>query len=169
MASNDVTGAILDLSNKSPDAFDALQRVLRSSTSVTISKPDPGELFLTNEDKFLALMMGSLEYAIFPHAARPAFSTSVGITARESAWNSVGRQVRANVVYVHWAHASNLGKLAHAFSKMFFTMGRCKFPIYLTKDKAETWFDMWEIINETRMARNAWAFWVRTLILYSPL
>ena len=33
-------------------------------------------------------------------------------------------------------------------------MGRCKFPIYLTRDKADAWFDMWEIINETRKARN---------------
>ena len=35
-------------------------------------------------------------------------------------------------------------------------MGRCEFPIYLTPDKAEAWFDMWRIINETRMTRNNW-------------
>ena len=86
MASNDVAVKILDLLNQSPDAFEALQRVLRFFTSATISEPDSGELFLTNEDKYLALMMGSLEYAIFPHAMRPAFSAFVGITTRESAW-----------------------------------------------------------------------------------
>ena len=144
----------MDLLNQSPDAFDALQRVLHSFASATISKPDPGELFLTNEDKYLNLMMGAMEYAIFPHAARPAFSTFVGITARDSAWNWVAHQVRSNVVDEDWAHAPNLGKLAHAFAKMFFTMGRCKFPIYLTRDKADAWFDMWGIINETRMTRN---------------
>ena len=37
-------------------------------------------------------------------------------------------------------------------------MGRCKFPIYLTRDKADAWFDMWGIINETRMTRNSWTF-----------
>ena len=37
-------------------------------------------------------------------------------------------------------------------------MGRCKFPIYLTRHKADAWFDMWRIINETRMTRNNWTF-----------
>ena len=158
MASNDVTEKILDLLNQSPDAFDALQREIHSFTSATISKPDPGEVFLTDEDKYLTLMMGSMEYAIFPHAMRPAFSAFAGITTRESAWNWVAQQVRTNVVDEKWAHASNLSKLAHAFSQMFFTMSRRKFPIYLTRAKAEAWFDLWEIINETRMTRNSWAF-----------
>ena len=92
MASGEVTGEILDLLNQSPDAFDALQRVLRSFSSATISKPDPGELFLTNEDKYLNLMMGAMEYAIFPHAARPAFSAFARITTRDSAWNWVVRK-----------------------------------------------------------------------------
>ena len=35
-------------------------------------------------------------------------------------------------------------------------MGRCKFPIYFTGDNGEAWFDMWRIINETRMTRNSW-------------
>ena len=51
MASNDVTEKILGLLNQSPDALDALQRVIRTFSSVTITKPDPGELFLTNEEK----------------------------------------------------------------------------------------------------------------------
>ena len=37
-------------------------------------------------------------------------------------------------------------------------MGRRKFPIYLTRDKADAWFDMWGIINGTRMTRNSWTF-----------
>ena len=37
-------------------------------------------------------------------------------------------------------------------------MGRCKFPIYFTKEKADAWFDMWRMINETRMIRNNWSF-----------
>ena len=158
MASNDVTEKILDLLNQSPDASEALQPVLHSFTSVTISKPDPGELFLTNEDQYLALMMGSLEYAIFPHAIRPAFSSLVGFSTRESAWQWVAHQTKTNVANETWAHALNLGKLAQAFSKMFFAMGRCKFPIYLTRDEAEAWFDTWEIINATRMTRNNWTF-----------
>ena len=42
MASNDVTKKILALLNQSPDALDAPQRVLHTFSSVTISKPDPG-------------------------------------------------------------------------------------------------------------------------------
>ena len=151
MASNEVTEIISDLLNQSSDASDAIQRVIHSCSSATISKPDPGKLFLTNEDKYLNLMTGAMEYAIFPHAARPAFSAFVGITTRDSAWNWVVHLVRSNVADEDWAHAPNLGKLAHAFSKMSFTMSRCKFPIYLTRDKADAWFDMWRIINEPRM------------------
>ena len=128
MASSEAAEEILGLLNQSPDAFDALRRVLRSFSSATISKPDPGELFLANEDKCLNLMMGAMEYAIFPHAARPAFSTVVGITTRDSARNWVVRQVRPNVADEDWAHVPNSGKLARAFSKMFFTIGRWKFP-----------------------------------------
>ena len=39
MASNDVTEKILDLLNQSPDAPDALQRVLNTFSSVNITKP----------------------------------------------------------------------------------------------------------------------------------
>ena len=125
---------------------------------MNITTPDPGELFLTNEDQYLALMMGALEYAIFPHAIKPAFASLVGILCRETAWQWVVCQIKTHVTNETWVHASNLGKLAQAFSKIFFAMGRCKFPIYLTRDKAEAWFDMWRIINETRMTRNNWSF-----------
>ena len=50
MASNDATEKILGLLNQSPDALDALQRVSNTFSSVTSTKPDPGELFLTDED-----------------------------------------------------------------------------------------------------------------------
>ena len=158
MASTDVTEQILELLKKSPDAIATIQRVLNTFSSVNLTKPDTGELFLTSEDQYMTLMMGSLEYAISPRAIRPASASLVGISSRESAWQWVARQIKTNVINETWAHALNLGKLAQAFSKMFFAMGRCKFPIYLTRDKADAWFDMWRIINETRMTRNNWSF-----------
>ena len=158
MASNDVTDKILDLLNQSPDAIDALQRVKNTFSSVTITKPDPGELFLTKKGQYSTPMMGSLEHAVFPRAIRPAFPSFVGISTRESAWTWVAHQIKTNVVHETWAHALNLGKLTQAFSKMFFATGRCKLPIYLTRDKADARFDMWRIINETRMTRNNWTF-----------
>ena len=109
MASSEASEKILGLLNQSSDAFDALQREINSFSSATISKPDPGKLFLTNEVKHMNLMMGAMEYAVFPNAGRPASSTFVGITTRDSAWNWVVRQVRSNVVDKDWAHAPNLG------------------------------------------------------------
>ena len=41
---------------------------------------------------------------------------------------------------------------------MFFAMGRCKFPLYITETMAGEWFDLWRIVNETRMSRNSWTF-----------
>ena len=61
MASMDLPGQILELLEKSPDAIATIQQVLNAFSSVNITTPDPGELFLTNEDQYLALMMGALE------------------------------------------------------------------------------------------------------------
>ena len=153
MASTDASEQILELLKESPDAIATIQQVLSAFSSANITKPDPGELFSTSEDQFMTLMMGSLEHAISPRAIRPALASLVGI-----AWQWVVRQIRNNVTDETCAHALNLGKLAQAFSKMFFAMGRCAFPIYLTRGEADAWFDMWGIINETRMARNPRAF-----------
>ena len=81
MASTDVTGQILELLKKSPDAMTALQRVLNTFCSANITKPDPGEFFPTDEDQYMALMMGALEYSIFPHAIKPALGQLVGAIA----------------------------------------------------------------------------------------
>ena len=132
-----MTEQILELLKKSPDAIATIQRVLNTFSSVNITKPDPGELFLTSGDQNVALMMGALEYSISPHAIKPAFASLVGIACRETAWQCVVCQIKTNVTNEAWAHALNLGKLAQAFSEIFFTMGRCKFPIYLTRDKAD--------------------------------
>ena len=158
MASKDVKEQILDLLKKSDDAIETIQEVLNSFCSVNIIKPEPGDLFLTNEDQYLSLMMGALEYAIFPHAPRPTLASLVSIHSRETAWQWVVCQIRNNVTNEAWAYASYLSNLAQAFSKVFDMMGRCKFPIYLTPDKAAAWFDMWRMINETRMTRNNWSF-----------
>ena len=39
---------------------------------------------------------------------------------------------------------------------MFYAMGRCKFPLYITKTMAED--NGGRIVNETRMIRNSWSF-----------
>ena len=94
MASTDMTEQILELLKKSPDAIATIQRVLNTFSSVNITKPDPGELFLASEDQYMTLMMGALEYAIFPHAIRPALASLVGIKSRETAWQWVVCQIK---------------------------------------------------------------------------
>ena len=112
MASTDLAEQIFELLKKSPDAIAAIQQVLSTFSSVDITKPDPGEIFLTSEDQYITLMLGSLEFAISPHAARPALASLVGIYSRETAWPWVVRQIKNNAINETWAHASNLGKLA---------------------------------------------------------
>ena len=53
---------------------------------------------------------------------------------------------------------AELAQIGSGFPKIFPATGRRKFPVYLTRDKAEARFDMWRIINETRMTRNNWSF-----------
>ena len=106
----------------------------------------------------MALMMGALEYSIFPHVIKPELGQLVGIKSRKTAWEWVVCQIKRNAAEAKWAHAEILGKLAQVFPKIFFAMGRCKFPIYLTRNQADDWFTMWRTINETRMARNNWSF-----------
>ena len=60
MASTDTTEQISELLKKSPDAIATIQRVLNTFSPATITKPDPGELFLTCEDQSMTLMMGAL-------------------------------------------------------------------------------------------------------------
>ena len=123
MASTDVTEQILDLLEKSPDAIATIQQVLSTFFSVNITEPGPGELFLTSEDQYVTLMLGSLEYAIFPHAIRPALAALVGIHSGETAWQWVVCQIKNNVINETWVHALNLGKLAQAFSQDVFCDG----------------------------------------------
>ena len=115
MAPDEVAETISDLLNQSPDAFGALLRILHSFSSLSISTPDPGELFLAREHKYLNLMTGDMGRAIFPHASRPAFSAFAGITTWDSARNWVAHQVRSHAADEDWAPAPNLGELARFF------------------------------------------------------
>ena len=61
MAATDTSEQILELLKKSPDAIDAIQRVLYDLSSLNITKTDTRGLFLTSEDQYMALTMGALE------------------------------------------------------------------------------------------------------------
>ena len=168
MATLETAKKIVDSVNKSPDSMELLNYVLRAFPQVTLNPSASGDLFASNEGKYLELLMGAMEYAIFPHATRPHFASFVQITTRSSSWQWVYREISQNVPNPDWMHAANLGKVAHIFTKLFFAMGRCKFPIYLSPEQAEQWFDMWRLINETRMTRNDWSFMGKEVQNLSP-
>ena len=135
-----------------------LQFVMTHYPQLILHSPAHRDVTLLDGPKFFRLILGAMEYAIFPHARSPTLSHLVGITTRQSSWYWVVNQIRVNVPDPSWVHAANLALLSKVFAKMFFSMGRCKFPLYITGKMAEEWFEIWRIVNETRMSRNAWTF-----------
>ena len=131
------------------------QRVIKLCPGFTFRPPEQGDLPLLGDFQYLKLISGSMEFAISPHARSPPLASLVGITTRPSAWKWVVEQIRSHVPDRKWIHAQSLGRLAQIFGQMFFAMGRCKFPLYFNESLAGEWFDLWRIVNETRMLRNS--------------
>ena len=57
-----------------------------------------------------------------------------------------------------WVQAPDLSKFASIFARAFTLMGKCRFPVYISKTKAEKWFDIWRMVHEQRLARNDRSF-----------
>ena len=74
------------------------------------------------------------------------------------AWKWVVSQIRNNVGNEQWMHARSLTDIADISSRAFTVMGNCRFPLYITSEMAEKWFDVWRLINEQRMTQNEWSF-----------
>ena len=159
---------LLNLIGSSPEATDTLNQFLTYYTSSDSRCSDLGDFFLQDNHEYSKLLLGAMEYAIFPHGVRPRLSTLAGITNKESAWEWVTSQITTFVEKDDWMHAQHLPKIAHAFSRIFFTIARAKFPVYLPPDRAASLFDMWRIINETRMRRNQWSFLGEDFTASSP-
>ena len=159
---------LLNLIGSSPEATDTLNQFLTYYTSSESRFSDLGDFFLQDNHEYSKLLLGAMEYAIFPHGVRPRLSTLAGITNKESAWEWVTSQITTFVEKDDWMHAQHLPKIAHAFSRIFFTIARAKFPIYLPPERAASLFDMWRIINETRMRRNQWSFLGEDFTVSSP-
>ena len=104
------------------------------------------------------ILIGIREYAIFPRARSPISAKSFGIANRDIAREWIKRQIKKNVMDGTWTQAPNLSKIADIFARTFLLMGKCRFPLYISKTTAEGRFDIWRMINEQRMARNARSF-----------
>ena len=149
---------VLQIFQNSENKEELLQFVMAHYPQLILRSPAHRDVALLDGSKFFRLILGAMEYAIFPHARSPALSHLVGITTRQSSWHWAVNQIRVHVPDPTWVHAANLALLSKVFAKMFFSMGRCKFPLYITSKMAEEWFEIWRIVNEVRMSRNAWTF-----------
>ena len=113
---------------------------------------------LTDAGKYLQFLMGALKFAIFPHARSPMFATSFGLANREMARGWITDQIKRNIMDPNWTQAPNLSKIAAIFARTMVLMGKCRFPLHLSKSKAENWFLICRLLNEQRMERNGRTF-----------
>ena len=118
--------------------------------------PDPTKVVLSDAEIYLTFLLEAPEYSPFPHTRRPIFAFSFGINNRGMAWNLVATQIRNNVMDKNWTHAQSLAKIADIFARTFAAMRNCRFPLYISKEEAEEWFDIWRLINEQQPERYEW-------------
>ena len=118
----------LSLLGSSPEATETLNQFLTYYTSSDYHFSDLGDFFLQDNHEYSKLLLGAMEYSIFPHGVRPRLATLAGITNKETAWDWVTSQITTFVEKDDWMHAQHLPKIAHAFSRIFFAIARAKFP-----------------------------------------
>ena len=66
------------------------------------------EVVLSDTEKYLHFCMGTLEYAVSPHARSPMFAKSFGIANRGRAWGWIADQITKIVMDANWTQAPNL-------------------------------------------------------------
>ena len=74
------------------------------------------------------------------------------------AWNWAATQIKINVMDKNRTRAQSLAKIANIFARTFSMAGNCRCPLYVSKEKADEWFDIWRLINEQRMERYERSF-----------
>ena len=80
---------------------------------------------------------GTSEYALRPHASRPMLAPPCGINNRDIAWNWVVMQIKTNVLDKGWMHSPSMAEIADIFAHTFAIMGYCRFPLHISKAKAD--------------------------------
>ena len=120
---------LLSLLSSSPEASETLNQFLTFYASSGRQFSDLGDFVLSGNHEYSKLLLGAMEYSIFPHGVRPKLATLAGITSKDTAWDWVTSQIKTFVERNDWMHAQHLPKIAHAFSRIFFTIARAKFPI----------------------------------------
>ena len=67
-------------------------------------------------------------------------------------------EIRGNAGNEQWMHANCLTAIADIFPEALTMGGNCRFPLYITGEMAEKWFDASRLINGQRTSRNGWSF-----------
>ena len=149
---------ISEVLRASPNAEQPWSGRISSVQTSVFARDDASGADLPDTEKYPSFFLGALEFAIFPHARRPQYAAASGINNRLLAWKWAASQIQDNVRDEQWMHANCLKDIADIFSRTFAMMGNCRFPLYITGELAEVWFDVWRLINEQRMSRNRWPF-----------
>ena len=128
---------ISDAMRASPDAAQ-LRNTVSCSVQTSFSPgPDPTDVVLSDTEKYLTFSLGTLEHALFPHARRPISPYSFGINSWDVAWNWVVMQIKTNVLDKGWMHSPSMAEIADIFAHTFAIMGYCRFPLHISKAKAD--------------------------------
>ena len=92
---------------------------------------------ISGAEEYIQFFLGTLEYAISPHARSPVFAKSLGAANRGMARGWITDQITKNAMDENWIEAPNLSKIAGIFARTVVFMGKCRFPVYISKSRAE--------------------------------
>ena len=148
---------IAEMLRPSPDAAHLWNSISYSAQTSVFPGPDPTDVVLSVTEKYPAFFLGTLEYALLPHARRPNFAASFGINNRDIDWKWMATQIETHVTDDAWAHSSAIVKIADIFARTYTMTGNCRFPHYFSKSEAEAWFDSWHSLDERRIGRLGWS------------
>ena len=109
---------VLQVFQNAENKDELLHFVMVHYPQLILRSPAHRDVALLDGSKFFRLILGAMEFAIFPHARSPELSHLVGITTRQSSWHWVVNQIRVHVPDPTWVHAANLTLLSKVFAKM---------------------------------------------------
>ena len=127
---------IPDALRASPDAarlWTHASEEIQSSVGLGTGKMDAG---FSGAEEYIQFFMGTLEYAIFPHARSPVCAKSLGAANRGMARGWITDKITKNAMDANWIQAPNLSKIAGIFARTVVLMGKCRYPEYISKSRA---------------------------------
>ena len=157
-SSSHLAALIQDVLRASPDAAQSRNQAAKEAQSPIGLGTGKRDAALSDTEKHLQFFSGALEYATFPHARNTMLAKSLGIVNSEMARGWITDQIKRNIMDPNWEQAPNLSKIADIFARTVELVGKCRFPLYLSKSKVEDWFLIWMLLNEQRMERKGWTF-----------